>query len=104
AIGAQIVSDVRFSPEPQLLTDMGKFSYIHKIKDGKHIYYFTNSSDEMIETEVILKGQINLGNWNPHTGYSSKIDKLSHFEENGQQFTKGKLVLQPVNSTFWISP
>ena len=104
AIASQIIFDVKFSPEPQLLTEMGKFSYVHKIKDGKHIYYFVNSSDETIETEVILRGKMNPENWNPHNGSSSKIEHILHVEENGQQFTKGKLVLKPVSSTFWISP
>jgi len=104
AIARHIVADVQFLPEPSLATDIGKFSYIHKIKDNRHIYYFSNSSDETIETEVVLRGKINPENWNPHNGTSSKIENVSHFEENGQQFTKGKLYLKPVSSTFWISP
>lgn len=104
AIEKHVVADVRFLPEPSLATDMGKFSYIHKIKDDKHIYYFVNSSDETIDTEVVLKGKLDPENWNPHIGTFLKIEELSHFQENGQQFTKGKLNLKPVSSTFWISP
>ncbi len=33
-------SDVRFVDNPTLKTDFGKFNYIHKIKDEKHIYFF----------------------------------------------------------------
>ena len=102
AMQTQLVADVRFSPNPTLGSDMGKFSYIHKIKEGKDIYYFTNSSNETIETEVILKGKINLKEGNPHNGTLSKIEKIVHFSENGQPFTKCKLKLEPVSSLFWI--
>ena len=53
----RMVADVRFSPEPVLQSDWGKFISIHKISDGKHIYMFTNSSDEIFVMEVILKGK-----------------------------------------------
>ena len=56
------VADVRFGPGapafehlPQSGTrprkegkHSGMHSYIHKIKDGRHIYYFTNSTDDPI--------------------------------------------------------
>ena len=103
AIEKHVVTDVKFLPEPRLVTDLGKFSYIHKIKDERHIFYFTNSSNETIETEVTIRGKMNLENWNPHDGTFSRIQNVSHFEENGHLFTKGKLLLKPVSSTFWIS-
>ena len=101
-IQKRLVADVQFSPNPILSTDMGKFSYIHKIKEGRHIYYFANSSNETIETEVILKGNLNLKKGNPHNGTLSKIEKIVHFSENGQHFTKCHLKLKPVSSLFWI--
>ena len=97
-----LVSDIQFSPNPNLSTDVGSFNYIHKIKDGKHIYYFTNSSDEVIETEVILKGKLNLENWDPHTGTTASLLNVTYFEEAGQTFTKCKLELAPVKSIFWV--
>lgn len=102
AIQNQLVADVQFSPNPTLDTDMGKFSYIHKIKEGRDIYYFANSSNETIETEVILKGNLNLKKGNPHNGTLSKIEQIVHFSENGQPFTKCNLKLEPVSSLFWI--
>jgi hypothetical protein len=94
--------DVSFYPNPVLASDFGKFNYIHKIKDGQHIYMFTNSSDEEIETEVLLKGKIKLQAWNPHSGIISAINDLSFEEKNGQVFTRCKLKLNPVKSVFWI--
>ena len=67
-----IPADVQFEPNPASV-EFGKFSYIHKIRDGKQIYYFANSSDEVINTEVLLKGRLKLENWNPHDGNVSQI-------------------------------
>lgn len=98
------VVDVRFPDDPTLKTDLGKFNYIHKIKDGRHIYYFTNSSDEEIQTEVVLRGRQKLENWNPHNGTVSPLIPSKQFREKGQHVTQYSLTLAPVSSTFWVGP
>ncbi len=99
----QLELNVKFHPNPVLTTDFGKFNYIHKIKDGKHIYFFTNSSNEIIETEVILKGNSVLQSWNPHNGNISKLEKTESIDNNKtQNFTKYKLKLEAVSSVFWV--
>lgn len=97
-----IEPDVAFEPNPVLITDFGKFNYIHKIKDGKHIFMFTNSSDEKIETEVLLRGKLNLEKWNPHLGEIEKNLTNEIIEKDGQFFTKFGLNLHPVKSVFLI--
>jgi len=94
--------DIQFVSNPVLSTDFGKFSYIHKVKEGRNIFYFANSSDEKIDTEVILKGKYKLENRDPHKGTISGINKLVFQEDNGQIFTKCRLTLSPVSSVFWI--
>ena len=94
--------DVQFKNNPVLKTDMGKFNYIHKIKDGKNIYFFTNSSDESIETQVILRGKMKLKNWNPYTGKISDIKCISEVDNSSQYVTKCSLKLNPVSSIFLI--
>ncbi len=103
ALHARIVEDVAFNPSPKLATDMGKFSYIHKIKDGQDIYFFSNSSDETIKTEVTLKGKLELYKADPHNGNIEKIENISHFTIDNQEFTKSTLTLKPVSASFWIS-
>lgn len=95
-------ADVRFLDQPVLETDLGKFNYIHKIKEGRHIYFFTNSSDEEIETEVLLRGKLKLENWNPHEGTLSTLKKVKEVKEGEQHFTQYQLKLKPVSSTFWV--
>ena len=96
-------ADVRFDPIPVITTDQGKFSYIHKVKGGNDIYYFANSSDEIIDTDVMIRGKLNLENWNPHDGNTVNLDGLSFMEIEGETYTKCHLTLDPVSSTFWVS-
>ncbi len=103
ALDQKVQPDIRFVPNPKLATDFGKFSYIHKVKNGKDMYYFANSSNENIETEVLLRGKLNLENWNPHNGEISGDLNVEYTTENGVVYSKYKLNLPPVKSTFWIN-
>lgn len=95
-------ADVGFIPNPELKTDFGKFSYIHKVKDGKDIYFFANSSDEPIQTSVLLKGKQRLEQWDPHTGEILDPVPKEILQENGQEFTRFDLELAPVSSLFMV--
>jgi hypothetical protein len=95
-------ADVRFDENPTITSKLGVFSYLHKIHDGKDIYFFANSGDNEINTEVLLRGKLNLENWDPHTGAVSRLGKVSYIRENGQTFTRCELNLKGVQSTFWI--
>jgi len=100
---SEIPADVEFMPNPELSTDFGKLSYIHKVKEGRNIYLFANSSDETIQTEVILRGNVNPESWNPHDGTVSQLTGISHFKKNGETYTRCKLNLDPVKAIFWIN-
>jgi hypothetical protein len=97
-----ILPDVQFVENPTLATDFGKFSYIHKIKDGRDIFYFANSSDEPIETEVLIRGGFKLESWDPHNGAISKLASLGQVQHEGQVYSRFKLTLDPVRSVFWV--
>jgi hypothetical protein len=99
---SSILPDVQFVENPTLATDFGKFSYIHKIKDGRDIFYFANSSDESIETEVMIRGELNLESWDPHNGAISKLASLGQVQHEGQVYSRFKLTLDPVRSVFWV--
>ncbi|MDO8951648.1 MAG: hypothetical protein Q7U86_03425, partial [Draconibacterium sp.] len=95
--------DVIFPDTPKITSKLGYFSYLHKIHNGKDIYFFANSSDNIIDTEVLLRGKLNLENWNPNTGAVSKLENVSYVKKNGQIYTRCTLNLQSVESIFWIS-
>jgi hypothetical protein len=103
ALVSRLAPDIEFIPGPQLATDFGKFSYIHKIKEGRDIYYIANSSDEKVETEVLFRGKLSLEKWDPHNSSIAKEIETEYIEKNNQPFTKISLRLDPVNSVFYIS-
>ena len=96
-------ADVIFTDSPTITSKLGYFSYLHKVHNGKDIYFFANSSDNSIDTEVLLRGKLNPENWNPNTGAVSKLAKVSYVKKNGQIYTRCNLNLDAVKSTFWIS-
>ena len=79
----------------------GALTYLHKVKDGRDIYFFANSSDKPIDTKVALRGDKNLAVWNPHTGERQNAD-VAKSDTAGQPVTTVHLVLSPVSSTFFV--
>lgn len=69
--------------------------HIHRISDGRHIYYFANPGSETISTQLRFRDRNTLRLYDPHSGeVSSKI------------FKKGRsvpLTLAPGRSVFLIS-
>jgi putative intracellular protease/amidase len=96
-------ADVVFTEAPTITSKLGLFSYLHKKMDGKDIYFFANSSDDEISTEVWLRGKMNLEDWNPHTGEVSRLANVSHVKRHGLTYTRCRLHLKGVQSTFWVS-
>lgn len=96
-------ADVSFSENIEIKSKLGKFSYLHKVKDGKDVYFFANSSDDSIETDVLIRGKLKLECWNPHTGNTEKLENVSYVEKDGQDYTKCKLNVDAVSSMFLLS-
>jgi hypothetical protein len=79
----------------------GALTYIHKVKNGRDIYFFANSSEKPVDTEVVLGGKKDLEIWNPHTGEREQA-QAAKGEASGQPVTTVRLVLPPVTSLFYI--
>lgn len=95
-------ADVRFvGSAPTIETDQGMLSYLHKVKDGRNIYFIANSTDARVETEIKLRGQLTLQRWNPHTGDTAPLP-TTDVVEHGQHFTRAQLQLEPVKSVFLV--
>jgi hypothetical protein len=94
--------DVAFDDNKIPSASMGYVNYIHKQKEGKEIYFFTNSTDNSFTTKINLRGNIKPELWNPYTGTIEKISQYEHFKENGEIFTKFDLSLSGVSSVFVV--
>jgi hypothetical protein len=93
-------ADVAFpgkSPLPG--PEEGMLSYLHKVKDGKEIYYFANSSDRPVDLPVSVRGRHGLECWNPRDGTRVPVQ-----EEDAEASRTGfRLRLAPVQSLFFVS-
>jgi hypothetical protein len=94
------VYDVAF--EQDVLVKNGNLSYIHKVLDGRDVYFFGNSSDNPIDVSVKLRGSHTLETWDPHTGAITPLKGEMVKEKNMPTFTRIRLNLKPVHSMFAV--
>ncbi|MFC1761761.1 glycosyl hydrolase [Planctomycetota bacterium] len=95
-------ADVRFADvAPTIDPKKGMLSYLHKVKDNRHIYFVANSTDKAIDTEVSLRGKLALQSWNPHSGKVRDIP-VAHSRTNGVITTQTKLILDSLESLFLV--
>ncbi len=83
--------------DPPVVTG-GHVSYLHKVIDGQHVWFFTNSSDTSVNTTVDLRGEYVLERWDPHTG---RMEPCPATASDGR--TTVPLQLAPVTSVFFVS-
>jgi hypothetical protein len=88
-------------PVPMNRAYAGALTYIHKVKSGRDIYFFANSTDVAVDTTVVLRGHKNLAVWDPHTGQRKKAE-VTTSEAAGQATTTTRLALQPLTSVFYV--
>jgi hypothetical protein len=79
----------------------GNLSYLHKVRDGRNLYFFANSSDSAVDTEVRLRGRLDLEAWDPHTGQIRPLSAV-HEAEGSEPVTRVRLVLPAVRSVFLL--
>jgi hypothetical protein len=93
------VYDVQFD-KPLEVKD-GNLTYIHKVKAGREIYFFANSSNTAVDTDVRLRGKPRLELWDPHTGGQTPL-KSDPQRQGSQDVTVFRLVLPAQRSVFAI--
>lgn len=90
--------DLMYSVLPDLSTDEGCLSYIHKVKEGRNIYFIANSSRSSIDTEISLRGKMKLELWNPYTGQIQEIDRVEYRDIDNQQYSCFRIKLDGIDS------
>lgn len=96
-------ADVYFHNIPVTEEDGVSVSYIHKVNEGRDIYYFINSGRQDLETEVDLRGRLDPEIWDPHTGEISGVKNIRYTDINGQTYTHLTLKMDASRSQFIIS-
>jgi len=75
--------------------------YIHKIKEGRHIYMFANISPKTVDTRARLRGRMQPFFWNPHTGEISQAECAREIEA-GVDIIVVRVTLAPFTSVFIV--
>ncbi len=89
------VYDVRFEASKAL-------RYIHKIHDGRDIYFIANLGTAPISTWVELRGTLRPERWDPHTGEISKATYV-HEKRRSTDITRVRVKLPTVRSMFIVA-
>lgn len=87
--------DVTFEPGTAL-------RYIHKLWNGRHVYFFANLNPELDGSSVTLRGRHDLEAWDPHTGSIEPVE-CTHSTRSGTEFTHIRLQLPCLKSVFLVS-
>jgi hypothetical protein len=91
------------SVQPDVAFERGKpLEYVHKVRDGKDIYFLANAHPNPYVGVVALKGQLVLNWLDPHSGKTLKAETSSVTREN-QVYTLVDVTLQPNRSVFLVS-
>lgn len=94
------VYDVAF--EGDVRVQGGNLSYIHKVIDGREVFFFGNSSDTPVNCIVKLRDRLTLEEWNPHTGEIGPAQCDIAAEQNAEG-SRLRVVLPAVQSRFFVS-
>ncbi len=97
-----VSADVAFESLPEMTDSQGEVSYIHKIKEGRDIYYIANSSDTPIKTNLKLRGKIAPELWFPESGKMIPVSKPVSVMHGNQEYTRFQLELPAVKSVFVV--
>ena len=77
----------------------GALTYTHKVKEGKDLYFFANSSENKLDSEVWLRGKKKIIGLDPHSGESIEINSRIKIKK-GKICTGIQLNLGPAQSLF----
>ena len=78
-------------------------TYIHKVRDGRDIFFFSNAGDQALTAAVELRGSYDdLWFWNPHTGKREKA-AAEQVGEGADAVTRVTLSLDAVASVFLVN-
>ena len=79
----------------------GALTYTHKVKSGRDVYFFANSSENEVMTRVTIRGKKQLAIWDPHSGSKEELPGKTSMV-NGTEVTEFELSLPRIYSLFII--
>ena len=80
----------------------GSLTYNHKIKENRHIWFFSNSSDKQIDTHVVLRDSIDVSLWNAMDGKITPVEEEYTRSKDGHTLTRIPLKMDAVSAFFLV--
>lgn len=80
----------------------GSLTYLHKVKDNRNIYFFSNSSDDSVNSQVVLRDSLDLSLWNPMNGEVTPLEESFVEGKDGQKLTQVPLKLGGTEAVFFV--
>lgn len=102
------VKDIDMQTAPDYYVKMdhdyaGGITCTHKVRDGKDIYYFANSTDQPLQTTVAVRGsKSSVEAWNPHDGERNVVNATVS-ERKGEKVTEFALDLPALSGMFFVA-
>lgn len=97
-----VAPDVQFDDNPVPASGGGVFSYVHKEKEGRQIFFFANSSDDKVDTTAEVRGRIKPELWSPLTGDVTPLSKVDYVQRGEQEYTRFPIQLEAVTAVFAV--
>ncbi|MEL7586259.1 MAG: glycosyl hydrolase [Prolixibacteraceae bacterium] len=99
----EISADVYFKGQPLPENKVGCLNYIHKQKDGRDIWLLTNTTENLFENSISLRGSFEkLECWDPHTGKITPVSPERKKTREGMVYTDVSVSLPAVSSLFLV--
>jgi hypothetical protein len=101
AILAEVLPVPDVAWEEDVAVQGGNLSYLHKVIDGRQVYFFANSSDTPVDVRVALRSLRHPELWDPHDGTTGAA-KHEMLDRGGETVCRLRLELGPVRSVFVV--
>lgn len=80
----------------------GMLNHIHKKRGSCDIYYFSNTTTDPFDSDLLLRGRLEPEEWNPYTGNTRALPH-THVEFRGAIYTRIPVTIPPSASVLIIS-
>jgi len=80
----------------------GSLTYIHKVKDNRNIWFFSNSTENTVDTYVVLRDSCDVSLWNPMNGEIKQVSETFVRDKSGRTSTRLPLHLERVSALFFV--
>jgi hypothetical protein len=87
------------------LPNGGMINHIHKRQGEIDIYYVSNTTSVILNSPIMLRGEMDIEKWDPHTGSIESVKAVTVTEKRGKKqsvFTSFEIELEAARSAIFV--